>query len=156
MFTFVNKEINLSSSVATSELFEQIKKGMLTHEEFVKEHLAKIQDGLDKATEAGDYIALDCPSCIQEAVPVTGEDTLCYFCLKEFSADEFMDEWLSIHEGRRWTKMKERDASAVLVECLNCREEGQYYLPDGSMFPPSPVSVCFRCGMSMEFTEPDP
>ena len=149
---FAFRHIDLSDFENAQATFEAIRDKMIAHEHFVDTRLSELQTEFDRLRKEGTVI-LDCPKCLQDALPITGDDTDCLFCKRAYSVDQAMDEWLAEHEGWHYLDPKERDAEPLIFDCPECGGEGLYHFQDGSMYPPDPGWVCFKCGGQWNWDE---
>lgn len=147
---FVSEAIDFSSSEGTEAVFDSIREKMVIHQRFIDERIAALKPEFQRLQEEGTFI-LDCPKCLQEALPLTGEDTECMFCRSAFTSDELMEEWLIAHEGWHYLDPKERITEPVIHECPECGMEGLYHFEFGGAQPPDPGSICFKCGATFDF-----
>jgi hypothetical protein len=149
---FAFTHLDLSEFENAKATFEGIRDKMIAHQHFVEARLSELQRELDRLRKEG-ILIIDCPKCLQDALPITGEDTDCLFCKSEYSADQVMDEWLAEHEGWRYLDPKERVTEPLIFDCPECEAEGLYRFEDGSMYPPDPGWICFKCGRQWKWDE---
>lgn len=147
---FIAEAIDLSSSEGSKSVLESIRERMVVHQRFIEERTAALKPEFRRLEKEGIFI-LDCPICMQNALPLTGEDTECMFCRRIFAPDELMEEWLIAHEGGHYLDPKEIMAEPLIYECPECGMEGLYHFEHGGAQPPDPGSICFKCGTVFDY-----
>ncbi len=127
---FVSDHLDSSLSEEAREALECIREKMVKHETFIDQRTQEIQNQLEEIRQ-DQTVILDCPFCLQDALPMTGEETRCLFCKRAFSADQVQDEWLTLHEGWHYQDPKEMATDPLLHECPSCKDDvGLYRIPD--------------------------
>lgn len=131
-----------------AEIIAKIKDRMLKHEDYIRQRFKDIAPELDRLKNGGALI-LDCPSCLQEALVIPGEeDPTCRFCRYQDNAAQVADDWATVFVGYPHTDPKERMIAPVLKECPECGMETMIEFEDGGMFPPDHAWACLACGES--------
>ena len=119
-----------------SDLLEEIRMKMFSHEKFIKEKLTQIQPEIDRIQELG--FILDCPFCLQATVSLENGlyDTRCLFCLESIKEDVVKDIWLT-SQNDYWDPRE--DSRDPYSECPACRLDSLYCQIDDRQF------ICLNC-----------
>jgi hypothetical protein len=147
---YVDIHIDLSDNEKAQNKFDEIRGIMVQHQDFINHRTEEIKSSIEKVKQE-DFSIIDCPLCLQDAIPLTGKETECFFCKRSFTADELMNEWLIAKEGWAYVSTKHRSIDPIVYECPECGAYGLYQFPDEYMNPPNPGWICFKCGGSWEY-----
>ena len=133
---FVAVQIELSA--ASKVMFESILKKITEHQAFVEHRWKEISKDIEESKKSGAAI-VECPTCLELAVPVSGDDTACFFCMTRYGKDELMQKWQEVFEPGYYKSPKDHMISPITFECPECAAEQLCKRPEEGW-------VCFSCG----------
>jgi len=136
--------------------FTQIRRKIIPLRDFVSHRIQEISADLDKLGK-NDTAVVRCPECLQDALPITGEDTECLFCRQPFNGRVLEKTWLDMfawwHES--WVRGKDIVHETLLQECPNCGLESFYQMGEDSADPIEHTGlqwICFNCGHHIDYS----
>jgi hypothetical protein len=141
---FTDGYLSENHTLASQEIFLRIKQKMTKVEEFVDALNAEIepliQDNLER-----DVLLIECPTCMQPALPLTGEDTQCLFCKHSYDADSLEDVWMDAFP--QWKNERPSELAHLLPDqtCPGCDGSGFHKLEISNALPEVDY-LCFSCG----------